>query len=204
MSFSDGLDLPVRTTPLQLVWPSPRSPVDSLQFDTAVEWRVFIDALGLPDHLPDVIRRKFGRAQSLYRLGWLDAGLVKAGKLAALIALELALRDRYGARHPAREPTFGQLLTFIVEVDGLTDANLPVVARCGGSAIGQLVGTVRPKLSDLRNNMAHGDPFEGPPICGLLEVVRDVITYAYRDFAPPEAGKSTSAISGADVQTFPI
>lgn len=182
MSLLEDLNLPRATGPLSLVWPSPRSPVDTLRFDTGRAWRAFIDDLGLPGHLPDVIQRKFSRAQALYRIGWIDPELIKAGELAALIALELALKDRYGARHPARRPTFADLLTFIVKVDGLTDSDLPVVVRCGGSAVGQLTGAVRPRLSDLRNDMAHGDPFEGPPTSGLLEVVRDVIVYAYRDF----------------------
>ena len=30
--------------------------------------------------------------------------------------------------------------------------------------------------------MAHGDPFDGLPVGGLLELVRDLINYAYRDF----------------------
>ena len=60
------------------------------------------------------------------------------------------------------------------------------------------------RLSDLRNDMAHGDPFEGPPTGGLLEVVRDVIVYAYRNFPTPEGGShpvdgSTSGLSGASV-----
>jgi len=30
--------------------------------------------------------------------------------------------------------------------------------------------------------MAHGDPFEGLPTAGLLELVRDLIDFAYRDY----------------------
>jgi hypothetical protein len=30
--------------------------------------------------------------------------------------------------------------------------------------------------------MAHGDPFDGFPVGGLLELVRDLITFAYRHF----------------------
>lgn len=197
--MSLDLNLSHAVGPLSLVWPSPRSPVDTLQFDTAKAWRAFIDSLSLPGHLPDVVQQKFRRAQALYRLGWINPDLIKAGELAALIALELALKDRCGTRHPARRPTFADLLTFIVEVDGLTDADLPVIARCGGSAVGQLTGAVRPRLSDLRNEMAHGDPFEGPPTGGLLEVVRDVIVYAYRDFPALEDAMGLRSRSGSDV-----
>lgn len=66
----------------------------------------------------------------------------------------------------------------------MTD-DLPVLVRSGGSAVGQLTAGVRFRLSDLRNDMAHGDPFEGPPTEGFLEGARDVIVYACRDFAGP-------------------
>ena len=94
MSLLEDLNLSHAAGPLNLVWPSPRSPVDTLQFNTATSWRAFIDELGLPAHLPNVIQRKFSRAQALYRIGWIDPGMIKAGELAALIALELALKDR--------------------------------------------------------------------------------------------------------------
>ena len=32
--------------------------------------------------------------------------------------------------------------------------------------------------------MAHGDPFDGFPVGGLLELVRDLIVYSYRDMLP--------------------
>jgi hypothetical protein len=31
------------------------------------------------------------------------------------------------------------------------------------------------------SNLAHGDPFEGFPVAGLLELTRDLIGFAYRD-----------------------
>jgi hypothetical protein len=36
-------------------------------------------------------------------------------------------------------------------------------------------------LVEIRNRAAHADPFDTMPWGGLLEVVRDVIEYAYRD-----------------------
>ena len=54
--------------------------------------------------------------------------------------------------------------------------------RCGlGSIIKRLTGEVRPTLANLRNELAHGYPFDGLPSSGLLEVVRDLVDYAYRD-----------------------
>jgi len=37
-------------------------------------------------------------------------------------------------------------------------------------------------MADLRNESAHGAPFDGLPQAGLLELVRDLIDYAYRDW----------------------
>jgi hypothetical protein len=37
-------------------------------------------------------------------------------------------------------------------------------------------------LAEIRNKQAHGDPFDGLAYGGLLELVRDLIAYAYRDF----------------------
>lgn len=54
--------------------------------------------------------------------------------------------------------------------------------RCRGTAIGQLTGEVEPALAERRNSLAHGDPFEGLPTGGLLELARDLINYAYRDY----------------------
>ena len=51
-----------------------------------------------------------------------------------------------------------------------------------GTAIGFVTGDAKPSLSQRRNGMAHGDPFDGLPVGGLLELVRDLINYAYRDF----------------------
>ncbi|WP_293682825.1 hypothetical protein [uncultured Phenylobacterium sp.] len=87
----------------------------------------------------------------------------------------------------------------MVEVDQLTDMKIPVIARCGGTAVGFLTGASRPTLADRRNAMAHGDPFEGLPVGGLLELVRDLIEYAYREF--PQKTVSTETHSSL---AFPI
>ena len=67
-----------------------------LQFNDPETWRKFIVSLGIDERIPDVVRAKFARAQTLYLLGWVDLDVLKAGELAALIALELATMDRYG------------------------------------------------------------------------------------------------------------
>lgn len=128
------------------------------------------------------MRAKFARAQTLYLLGWVDFSVVKAGELAALIALELALMDRYGGRMSKNERSFAALLKYMVNADGLTDAHIPMVVRCGGAALGQLTGETHPTLAERRNALAHVDPFDGLPTGDLLELVRDLINFAYRDY----------------------
>ena len=78
--------------------------------------------------------------------------------------------------------------------DGLTDQKIPMVRRCGGSAIGFVNGESKPDLTEIRNRQAHGDPFDGLPVGGLLELVRDLIEYAYRDFAPDNSNSGRAAI----------
>jgi hypothetical protein len=50
--------------------------------------------------------------------------------------------------------------------------------RCRG---GTIVGLLTGERTDIRNDLAHGYPFDGFPQSGLLELVRDLIEYAYRD-----------------------
>lgn len=178
----DHIELAARSEPLTLVWPAPHSPVSLLRFERPEEWRAFVGCLGIHPDVPEIIQRKFARAQKLYLAGWIDFDFLKAGELAALVALELAVKDRYGQAFTAKTRTFANLLRHMVEVDQLGDENLPVIVRCGGTAVGFLTGAARPTLAERRNGMAHGDPFEGLPVGGLLELVRDLINYAYRDF----------------------
>lgn len=168
--------------PLLLAWPADGNAGAFLQFETGATWRDFISGLGIDPRIPDIVQAKFDRAQQLYLFGWIDFGLIKAGELAALIALELALMDRYGAAIPKRKRSFSTLLLHMVEADGLTDAHMPMSVRCGGKAIGQLTGENHPTLAERRNLLAHGDPFDGFPTGGLLELVRDLINYAYRGY----------------------
>lgn len=192
--------LPLRQEPLVLLWPMPRQPVAVLRFITADEWRAFVEKLALDARIPDMVRLKFGRAHKLFLLGWIDVDLIKGAELVALTALELALRDRFGpvvttakSQKAGRIPPspvvnervrypFAELLRQLVKKQGLTDAEIPQIARCGGTAIGRLSGRTKPTLAEIRNNMAHGDPFDGMPTPGLIELVRDLINFAYREY----------------------
>jgi hypothetical protein len=165
-----------------LPWPAPGNPGGFIEFSTPAHWRAFVSSLGLPGGIPDIVTAKFRRAQMLYFLAWLYNDLIKAGELMALATLELALNDRYGAKVKKRGAyrSFAELLAYMIQ-DGLTDEQIPMVKRSGGSAIGFVDGTIKPSLAEIRNKQAHGDPFDGFPVGGLLELVRDLIAYAYRD-----------------------
>lgn len=152
-----------------------------MSFARAADWRAFIENLGIDPRIPQIVQVRFARAQTLYLLGWIDLSLIKAGELAALIALELAVMDRYGGKVSKGKRSFAKLLKHMVEVDGLTDGDIPMVTRCNGTAVGQLTGSNHPTLAERRNLLAHGDPFDGLPTGSLLELVRDLIDYAYRD-----------------------
>jgi hypothetical protein len=193
-----------RADPLLLVWPVPGNPVALVQFDKAADWRRFIDGLAIEARIPEIVQTKFARAQTLYLLGWIDFSLVKAGELAALIALELALMDRYGCVFPQRKRSFAALLAYMVEVDGLADTDIPMIARCGGMAIGQLTGEIRPSLAERRNALAHGDPFEGLATGGLLELIRDLINVADRHYIAEPKSIGLGAGSNTAPTTLPI
>lgn len=175
-----------REGPLTLVWPVPGNPAGNLLFSEAAEWQRFVQSLGLRQGIPQTVAMKFRRAQMLYFLAWLYFDLIKAGELVALATLELALNDRYGDKVKKRGSyrSFADLLAYMTQ-DGLTDAEIPMIVRSGGSAIGFISGRSKPFLAEIRNRQAHGDPFDGFPYGGLLELVRDLIEYAYRDVIMP-------------------
>jgi hypothetical protein len=180
MTNRSHIALSDRDEPVYLAWPTQGNMGGIIRFEMAADWRTFIEGLAIDARIPNIVRAKFSRAQTLYLLGWIDFSVLKAGELAALIALELALMDRYGGRVSKNKRSFAALLKFMVDSDGLTDPQIPMAVRCGGTAIGQLTGESRPTLSERRNALAHGDPFDGLPTGGLLELVRDLINYAYR------------------------
>jgi hypothetical protein len=68
----------------------------------------------------------------------------------------------------------------MVNKDALTNDKLPCARKYGGMVIGFVTGASKPSLIDRRNELAHGYPFDGAPTSGLLELIRDLIEYAYR------------------------
>jgi hypothetical protein len=218
---SDSLMLPQlqpdrSSAPLAILWPGPGNPTAYLTFSTQPEWRAFTEGFDLNPLVPLIVLDKYQRAQNLYWLGWIDGDCIKAGELAALVALELALLDRYGGKDQAKRPRNGgpphlnALLEYMVEQDGLTNEDLPIYRKNGGNVIPNLY---EPKeswenrkgklalppmtLVERRNRAAHGDPFYTTPSAGLIEVVRDLIEYVYRHFIR-ERTRSPGALHPAE------
>ncbi len=173
-----------------IAWPTQGNAGGFISFERATDWRAFVESLAIDARIPEIVRAKYARAQTLYLLGWVDFSVLKVGELAALIALELALMDRYGGQVTKSKRGFAALLKFMVESDEMTDDRIPMVVRCGGTAVGQLIGATHPTLAERRNALAHGDPFDGLPTGGLLELVRDLINYAYRQYLAEAASLS--------------
>jgi hypothetical protein len=185
-NFLDAVALAAKLSPGPLVvpWPVPGNPGGFVSFANFAEWRTFVMNLALRETIPGIVIAKFERAQKLHILAWIDFDLIKACELVALTALELALTDRYGPKAKAKygNTAFAHLLRYMPEHDGLTDDKVPVIRRCGGTVVDLLTSKREPSLADIRNDSAHGYPFDGLPWAGLLELVRDLIEYAYRDF----------------------
>jgi hypothetical protein len=202
LAFLDSVTLPLDRSgdPLLIPWPSPASPGGILSFCTITEWRQFILGLTLHLAIPEFISERYRRAQRAYFLAWIDGDFVKLGELIALGALEHALRERYAIKmRRTGERSLRKLLEYLVEKDGLTDDKLPIVQKYGGAVVSNLyepdaarrarIGSSPKKLVpeapmtlvEIRNRAAHADPLDTAPWGGLLEVVRDLIEYAYRD-----------------------
>jgi hypothetical protein len=171
-----SFDWPDRTAfPLIVPWPTRGNIGGMLEFRETSEWLAFLRQHDLRPAVPLIVAAKHQRAQKLYALAWLEFDLIKAGEPVALTGLELALRDRYGARAPkrGRQPaTLKGLLRDMVEGDGLTDGALSFVRQYGGSVLPHLYETDAARtarqatqspqqttLAAIRNSLAHGDPF---------------------------------------------
>ncbi|WP_431673653.1 hypothetical protein [Rhizobium leguminosarum] len=181
--------------PRWLPWPIADNPGGEVHFASYHEWRDFFLQFDLHIAVPEIVRMKFARAMKLHLLAWVDVDLIKAGELVAWTALELALTDVYKHRiiaqrraaaafkgkKPSEQVKLAEILRYMERYDGLTDAKIPLVQKSGGSVIGRFSGAQQPALNHLRNDLAHGYPFDGLLQSGLIELLRDLIEYAYRD-----------------------
>ncbi|WP_051956084.1 hypothetical protein [Beijerinckia mobilis] len=187
-------------------WPSPGAPGGFVTFANFAEWQKIICGFRLASGVPHDMVDLFDRALKLYLAAWLDFDLVVAGEMAAFAALEHSLRDRYlnsfrqrhmekviaRAKREKREPMLNEnfrhdsvklsdLLQHMHQHDKLTDDLLPCIRKYGGSVMRRLTDKGSPALAELRNDRAHGNPFGSEYQSGLLELIRDLIEYAYRD-----------------------
>lgn len=179
--------------PFQLSWAGSTSATELYVFSHLSQWRDFIDDLSLNCPVPQTIDSKYERARYLYYLAWIYPDTIKAGEVAAFAALELALKDSYPHVYQKIDKK-GKVvpaylkdgLKYIVEGDGLTDEKLPIFQKYRRPVIANFYSKVRKDqtgtLVDIRNSLAHGDPFDALPFASLLEVVRDLIGYMYRKF----------------------
>jgi hypothetical protein len=175
-----------RSGPFTLMWQTPTSVAELVTFKCPADWQRCIRDFALRSAPPDIVTAKYRRALTLYELAWLSYDILKAGELAVLVALELGLLNQYGAAaKPTQKPSkngepvrasLSQLFRYMRTYDSLTPAVIPALARNN-------VIDIKPILENLlriRNGLAHGDPFDGHHQVGLLELVRDLIDYAYR------------------------
>lgn len=179
-----------RGDPQLLAWPIQGDAGGFISFDKVADWRAFVESLAIDARVPEIVRANYARAQPPYLLGWVDFSILKAGELAALIALELGLMDRYGGQITKSKRNVAALLRFMVKSDALNDDRIPMIVRCGGTAVGQLIGATHPTLAERRNTLAHGDPFDGLSTGGLLDLVRGLGNYAYRQYLAEAASLS--------------
>jgi hypothetical protein len=221
---------PVRDMPLQVAWPVPGNPTYLYSFNGIAGWIAFLCQLDIHAAIPAPTASKYERAQKLYAYSWLESDFRKAGELVAFAALEGALLDCYGRKvielrkykakqqgkdlakmssteklKLARPPMLAELMTYLIEEDGLTDECLAFAQRYQASVVRFLYETDAARLkrnsdarraiedpsqfapdepivlATIRNRLAHGDPIEGWPWSGLLELIKDLIEYAYRE-----------------------
>jgi hypothetical protein len=208
-------------------WPVPdNSSAEFVLFANFAEWQKVILDLRLRAGVPTYMTDLFDRALKLHLVAWLDFEFASAGQMPAFAALELSLRDRYlgyfAERHKKRvaatalsekrSPTLADnfrpeqisltdLLLHMRKRDGLTDDQLPCVRKYRGivSVVRLLTGEAKPSLADMRNAEMHGNPFGSGYRSGLLEVVRDLIEYAYRDAIQTARGNGSQHYYGSEL-----
>ena len=128
--------LPARGIPFTIPWiHTPSIPSGLRSFATYPEWESYVLSLDLHSNVWVQTRHRWSRVLNIYLLAWLDVDLIKAGELAALTALEMALKERYGQHYATRKngpenpPSLRVLLKHLVEQDGLTNDDIPIAKK---------------------------------------------------------------------------
>ena len=70
-----------RDEPLLLAWPTQGNAGGFISFEKITDWRAFVEGSAIDARIPEIVRAKYARAQTLYLLGWVDFSVVKAGSL---------------------------------------------------------------------------------------------------------------------------
>jgi len=174
--------------PLLLPGPVPGNPVAMRQFTTIAQWDAYLKTLRLSGTPPGLLQRDYEHMLRVLALAWWEAPVIKLAELAALARLETAITLRYpGKKFRGLESAMQHL----IQSNNVSNSDLRTYRESGGAIVENLLldrksprGT---SLSEIRNRLAHGDPFETMPWAGLFEVVRDLIDFMY----PP----STAAVS---------
>ncbi len=174
---------------LQFPRPVVGQPAAIQQFTDIADWRKYVLDLRLSGSVPEISRRKYDQVLRLLFMAWLDDSIIKLAELGALAALEGAIKARY-PDPPLRG--LEKALEYLVKTVGVTDEDLRCSRETGMPVVQNILRTSKngsgSSLSEIRNRLAHGDPFEIMPWAGLFEVVRDLIDFMY----PPPAESTAS------------
>lgn len=160
-----------------------------LEFFTIADWRDYLDSHRIKSNrVPQIHANQYHVALRLMLLAWVDYSAVKPAELQALRSLEGALAQVYfntifeleQKKHERLQkkpidrmkyhPGLCRYLDHMVAHDALPERFHNQLTKRDSSA-----------LHNIRNGLAHGDPFNNGAWGGLMESVRDVIEHAYRN-----------------------
>ncbi len=181
MLFDFSVPLFRDNNPLQIVGPGPGNPTMIREFRDLASWRDHVLGLRLRGGAPTIFQQKHDRVLQLLFLAWMEPSIIKLAELGALATLEATIKARYP--EAGKSWSFSKLLDHLVKQGNLVDSDLPVSRESGCAVVSNLLSDSKigggPGLNQIRNRLAHGDPFETMPWAGLFEVVRDVIDFMY-------------------------
>jgi hypothetical protein len=126
-----------------MLCPRPGDRAGMMPFENFADWRRFMLESTLPDAIPTVVRTKFERVQKQYVIARLDIDLMLAGGTVAPTTLELASKDRFGqeVQNERGEINSRRSDEYMVETDGLTDQNIPMVHKFSARIVVNLYET---------------------------------------------------------------
>ncbi len=157
--------------PLQIAAFEPGNPVPVRQFTDLGDWRNHVLKLRLSSAVLKAIRDKHDQVLRTLFMAWFHPDVVKLAELGALAVLERGIRMRYSTRKFKAGLTFP--LRYLLECGGVRDEDLRTYPGAGVGVVQNLLRACkersRESLCEIRNRLAHGDPFEITPWAGLFE-----------------------------------